>query len=153
MVESNRRLIRMIQSAEMPVPKVFLLALQYILGRDLESSLAELPKEAAVRRLGELQEEADRFGLRLDWDQASRVLRQLLEDEMRPFFDGFSPARARRLLILLSLGERLSLPMNLWRLENMFFELIRGSFRALSGEDRKIASELGERLRFPPTAV
>jgi len=153
LVDENRRLIRMIQSADMPVPEVFLLALQYVLGRELESSLAGLPKDSAVRRLGELREEVDRFGLRLDWDQAGRILRQLLEDEMRPFFDGFSPARAKRLLVLLTLGERLNLPLNLWKMENMFFELIRGPFRTLSGEDQKIASELGERLRFPPMSV
>jgi hypothetical protein len=153
LVEENRRLIQMIKDINMPVPEVFRLALQYVLSRDLNLSLAGLPEDSAARTLASLRDDADRFGLPLDWDQAARVLTQLLEDEMRPLFDGFSSSRIKRLVDLLRLSERLRLPMNLWRLENMFFDLSKTSFRALSDEDRSLAASLGGKLRFPPDAV
>jgi hypothetical protein len=150
LVEENRRLIRMIKSADMPIPEAFRLALQYVLSRDLEISLAALPGDDAVRKLLLLREEAERYGLPLDWDRAADVLRRHLEELLRSFFDAFSAERARKLRDLLALGERLRLAINLWRLENMFFELSRGVFQKLAGDDRGAASDLGVRLRFPP---
>jgi alpha-amylase/alpha-mannosidase (GH57 family) len=155
LVEDNRKLIRTLLDAGVPVPPTFRLALQYVLGRDLELSLAQLAAGAApgsepAQKLRRLQKEAALFHVELDWNAAARRLGQRLESEMSLLQKGFDPACALRLLDLLKLGEDLGLAMNLWPLENAFFELVRGPFQRLEGENFRIASALSQSLRFTP---
>lgn len=158
LVQDNEKLIRMMLDAGIPVPPTFRLALEYVFKSDLEQSLAGLGKDpriqgAPARRLLRVKEDAARLGIVLDWDAAARLFRHRLEDEMFPLRKGFDAARAARVLDLLTLAGELDLVMNLWRLENIFFDLSRGAFKSLSAEDRRLASALGVKLRFPPLAA
>jgi alpha-amylase/alpha-mannosidase (GH57 family) len=151
LVEENRRLIEVILSVGMPVPEAFRLALEYVLREDLDRCLESYRNDTpTARKLLALREDSDRFTVPLDWEKAARQLRHRLENHMRSLYEGFSRPDVTDLLALLDLSRELRLPMNLWRLENMFYELSKNGLRELQGEDLILASTLGERLRFRP---
>lgn len=158
LVQENEKLIRMMLDAGIPVPPTFRLALQYVFGSDMERALADLernskPDGEPAQRLLRIKQDAARLDLRLDWDAAARLLRHRLENLMAPARHGFDAKLAARILDILSLTEELGLSMNLWRLENVFFELSQTAFKSLEESDLKLASALGAKLRFPALRV
>lgn len=148
--EENRRLMRFLLEINTPVPPVLRTAAELTLSNELRETLEDLRDNAisiatAGNLLRQILAEARLLGVRLDATEPRRVIEGLILEHMRRL--QASPRRevAREMVELIDLGDELGVGLNLWEVQNRFWELIRAGAPEF---DREIALRLGERLCF-----
>jgi alpha-amylase/alpha-mannosidase (GH57 family) len=148
--EENRRLMRFLLEINTPIPPALRAAAELTLSMELRTVLDELRDNAlsigaAKAQLGGIMAEARILGARLDVDGPRLVIEQLILEHMRRL--GASPRReiAREMVELIDLGDTLGVGLNLWEVQNLFWDLVVGGAPEF---DRDIAMRLGERLCF-----
>jgi len=148
--EENRRLMRFLLEINTPIPPALRAAAELALSGELNTVLEELRENAisigvAHGQLGAIMAEARTLGVRLDLDEPRRIVEGLILEHMRRL--QASPRRevAREMVELIDLGDTLGVGLNLWEVQNLFWELVSAGAPEF---DRDIALRLGERLCF-----
>jgi alpha-amylase/alpha-mannosidase (GH57 family) len=122
--ENNRVLMLFLQEAGMPVPKTFLAAAEFILNVDIKRALQA--EEIDLERIRNFVNEVTRWHLALDQVDLEFVLRRKLEGMMdalrRTPLDLYLFSKLHTLMELL---PSLPLTVNLWHLQNMYFEMVK----------------------------
>jgi len=149
MYENNQLLMLFLQEAGMPVPKTFLSAAEFILNVEIKRMLEA--EEIDFEKIGKLVNEVARWHLTLDQIDLEFTLRRKLEGVMQALHQTPSD------LPLLSKVHRLmeqvpSLPLavNLWRIQNMYFEMARTVYVEMltkAGSGDQYAGQWTERFR------
>jgi len=148
--EENRRLMRFLLEINTPIPPALRAAAELTLAGELRTLLEDLRDNVisiptAHAQLRALLSEARMLGVRLDLDEPRRVIEGLLLEHMRRL--QASPRReiAREMVELIDLGDALGTGLNLWEVQNLFWDLISAGAPEF---ERDIALRLGERLYF-----
>ncbi len=150
--EESRDVMRLLASMRIPAPESLRRAIEYVLSQRIEQACAELGRgtlsedqlsESAVS----VFHEAESLGCRVDAAGLKAALEQLVYarlEEHRCNHDGGSAESA---IHFLRLAERLGIALELWRLQNLFWELLNASHKT-ANTTQNIMTELGHRLGF-----
>jgi alpha-amylase/alpha-mannosidase (GH57 family) len=140
-----------------PLPKAFHAAAEFIVNADLRRALSDDMLEA--ERIRNLLEEAKVWNADLDIEGLAYLFQQTLGSRMRRFKDSPEDIDLLKELVgLVSLARSMPLTVNLWEIQNLYYEMLRTTYpelqnRAQSGDDAGIEwvtqfVELGQHLRI-----
>ncbi|HSJ33004.1 MAG TPA: DUF3536 domain-containing protein [Longimicrobiales bacterium] len=137
--EENASLMRFLIAQDLPLPRVFRMAAEFVLNRDIRATLAG--PEIDLDRARSLLEEAEATRVQLDREGLSYVVGKSLEHVALALLE--QPHDLRLLQAwsdLATLTESLPFDVNLWKSQNVFYELLRTVYpavqeRAGAGED------------------
>jgi alpha-amylase/alpha-mannosidase (GH57 family) len=160
--ENNRVLMLFLQESGMPVPKAFLTAAEFTLNLDIKRAFngAGIDVDKARNAVNEL----GRWRLDLDRVDVEFLLRRALEAMMDGLDkDSSDLSRLARIHAVILFLPALSLEVNLWRVQNLFFKVAKTGYadvssRASAGDGdaaRWIESfrRIGQGLSFNVDAV
>jgi alpha-amylase/alpha-mannosidase (GH57 family) len=153
--EDNASLMRFLISQDLPLPRAFGVAAEFVLNRDLRAALTA--EEPELERVRNLLDEAEATGIQLDREGLGYVLEQAFERLALSFLE--RPRDIERLekwAEIASLHESLPFDVNLWKTQNVFYEILRSIYpafreRADDGDETarrwvELFSSLGEQL-------
>jgi alpha-amylase/alpha-mannosidase (GH57 family) len=140
-----------------PLPKAFHAAVEFIINADLRRALSGDTLEA--ERIQNLLDEANVWNVELDNEGLAYLFQQSLGGLMRRFKDSPEDIDLLKQLVgLVSLARSMPLTVDLWEIQNLYYEMLRGTYpelqnRAQSGDDAGIEwvtqfVELGQHLRI-----
>ncbi len=120
--EDNNPVMNFLSSINIPIPKPIFLAVEYIVNVDMNRAFER--EEVDMEKLKRLILESNRWGIHLDkaaieYDVSSWVT--ALMEKVRQ--DPADPTLFARITHVLDLLEPLSLNLNLWKAQNMYFSL------------------------------
>jgi hypothetical protein len=121
--ESNAPLIDLLAELEMPLPRAFIMAAEFVLNRDLRAAL-EAPRVdlPAVRSL---LDQAETTRIRLDDEALGYALGRTLERRFVALQDGpMTNADLAHALELATLARSLPFEVDLWGVQNRFYSLV-----------------------------
>ncbi len=125
--ENNRLLMLFLQEAGMPVPKTFLLAAEFVLNVDIKSALET--EEIDLERIRNAVNEVARWQLALDQVDLEfavrRKLEQMIDALQRSPLD---LSLLSKLQALLGLLPSLPLAVNLWYVQNVYFDMLKAIY-------------------------
>lgn len=154
LVDENKKLMNYLLKSAFPMPHAFRLALEAVLGRDMHRAMVSQEKdESDTSALIHVFEESKKFGIQLNWSRAAGLVQKRLENHVASFQERLDPDRAQKTLNLLTLVDRLELPVYLWEVENNFFALWKGRLRealrsAPPTPENRVFEQLAARLRM-----
>jgi alpha-amylase/alpha-mannosidase (GH57 family) len=135
MYENDRALMLFLQEAGMPVPKTFLAAAEFILNVDIKRALDA--EEIDLEKIGSGVNEIGRWRLALDQVDLEFTLRRRLEGMMDVLhqtpLDASVLSRAERLIALL---PSLPLAVNLWQVQNIYFEIAKSVYAEVASKGK-----------------
>jgi hypothetical protein len=145
--------MRYLTELQIPLPKTFRASAEFALNYHLRKEF--LGEEPSIQRVAPLIEEARAVNVSLDIPTLEYALRNGLED---------SPADASlwpRFRAAVELARALPFPINLWHVQNLFYEQLRVLARKSRGGMRQTPeaivagdlAQLGETLLFTPQAL
>lgn len=153
--EDNASLMRFLISQDLPLPRAFGVAAEFILNRDIRSALTG--EDPQLDRARSLLEEAEATGIQLDSEGLSYVLERTMERLANAFLE--HPRDIEKLekwTETASLTEALPFDVNLWKAQNVFYELLHSVYpafrdRAAEGDESarrwiQLFTALGEQL-------
>jgi alpha-amylase/alpha-mannosidase (GH57 family) len=139
--EENRRLMEYLRELEVPLPRGFSLAAEFLLDRGFTRAAAEVVRTGSDgTRLEELLTEARKWRVPLETRTAEDMICQAVEARVSSLVESPLSEDALRALHLLDLTERLGLTPNLWRAQTLFAEACRRHLRTLLA--RRVHEEL-----------
>jgi alpha-amylase/alpha-mannosidase (GH57 family) len=121
--EDNASLMRFLISQDLPLPRAFAVAAEFVLNRDIRAALTRA--EPSLERARTLLEEAEAAGIQLDSEGLSYVLERALVRIAHAFLE--RPRDMERLekwAEMASLTEAVPFDVNLWKTQNVFYELL-----------------------------
>ncbi|MEX1183011.1 MAG: DUF3536 domain-containing protein [Gemmatimonadota bacterium] len=152
--DDNASLMRFLIAQDLPLPRAFRMAAEFVLNRDLRSALG---KGLDLQRARTLLDEAEATRVPLDREGLSYAVEQTLDRLANAFLE--HPRDIDRLEMwseMASLTETLPFDVNLWRTQNVFYDLLKTVYpsereRADVGEAAamrwvELFAALGERL-------
>jgi hypothetical protein len=156
----NADLMRFLADLQIPLPKTFRASAEFALNHQLRKEF--LGDEPNLRRAAPLIEEAKAVNVCLDHPTLEYALRNRLEQMAEKL--SVSPADPKilsRFRAAVELARSLPFPVNLWQVQNLFYEqlrfLARQSHAGTQPDPEAILasdlSELGETLLFTPKAL
>jgi alpha-amylase/alpha-mannosidase (GH57 family) len=153
--EDNASLMRFLIAQDLPLPRVFRMAAEFVLNRDLRAALSAPIVDLARAR--SLLDDAEATRVQLDREGLSYVVAKALERvavELRERPRNLSALEAWAELA--SLTDSLPFDVNLWKTQNVFYELLNSVYptlleQAASGDTdaarwAELFAALGERL-------
>jgi alpha-amylase/alpha-mannosidase (GH57 family) len=158
--DRNADLMRFLVELQIPLPKTFRASAEFALNHHLRKEfLGEAP---SLQRVAPLIEEARAVNVSLDLPTLEYALRNRLEQMAERLSD--SPADALlwpRFRAAVELARSLPFPINLWQVQNLFYEQLRVLARKSRGGIRLAPevtaagdlAQLGETLLFTPQAL
>lgn len=145
-------LMHFVSELEMPPPRAFEMTAEFVVNAALRDALEERrPDRERTRRL---LEEAEDLGVELDRETLAYAARSRLE-ELAGGLDEEPRDRERLEALAEAVETALELPfrVDLWEVQNRYWEILRGSYLELRGEEdpetarwRRRFEELGEML-------
>jgi alpha-amylase/alpha-mannosidase (GH57 family) len=156
----NADVMRFLTEQQIPLPKTFRASAEFALNHRLrEEFLGEGPN---IQRVAPLIEEARAVNVSLDLSTLEYSLRNRLE-QMADGLSGYpaDPLLCHRLRAAVELARSLPFPINLWQVQNIFYEQLRGLARKAGGGTRPASetivvgdlAQLGETLLFTRQAL
>jgi hypothetical protein len=156
----NADLMRFLTELQMPLPKTLRASAEFALNHHLRTEF--LGDEPSLQRVAPLIEEARAVNVSLDVPTLEYALRSRLEQMAeRLTVSPADPQLLHRFQAAVELARALPFPVNLWQVQNLFFEQLRILARN-SGAGKRQAPEaivasdlakLGETLLFTPQAL
>src|SRR5690606_24692973 len=154
--ESRAPLMNFLRELRTPLPPELLTAAEYVLNADLMRALHRTPPDLV--RITDLLEEARRWEVPLDGAGLAYALAQGLETLMdRLRAEPLNPERLAQLDEAAELIEEVPFEVNLWRVQNHFYEMLENIYpsmleRVLAGEEEarrwvERFGSLGDKLR------
>jgi alpha-amylase/alpha-mannosidase (GH57 family) len=156
MYENNRPLMYFLEDTEIPIPRAFLTAAEFILNLDLKRMLQE---EAEASGIQEILSELDRWKLTLDTVDLEFAMRRTLEREMQSLRERpLDLPLLTNIVRLVDITRELPFQINFWLMENIFYELATAVYpdvlaRGGGQQWQKLFRQLGELLNFNLGAV
>jgi hypothetical protein len=156
----NADLMRFLTELQIPLPKTFRASAEFALNHHLRREL--LGEGPNLQRVAPLIEEARAVNVSLDLSTLEHALRNRLEQMAEGLSDSHAdPLLCRRFQAAVELARALPFPIDLWQVQNLFYEQLRVLARK-SRDGTRPASEtmvagdlaqLGETLLFTPQAL
>lgn len=136
--ENNASLMRFLIAQDLPLPRAFTMAAEFVLNRDLRTALGSSTDLDHARTL---LEDAQAVGVPLDGSGLGYVVERALDRLGTDFME--HPAdedRLQRWADMAALAEVLPFEVNLWRTQNVFYHLLTSVYpsireRAAGGDD------------------
>lgn len=155
--EESRDVMRLLASMKIPAADSLKHAAEYVLSDKLEQTCLDLKREAlSEMQLSEavasILHEADSLGCQVDLSGLKRALEDFVHSSLVEYRTRRDEAKAESAIHFLRLAERLGVSLDLWRLQNLFWELL-GEQNKRSKLARALVVELGERLKFGEQVV
>jgi alpha-amylase/alpha-mannosidase (GH57 family) len=152
--EDNASLMRFLIAQDLPIPRAFRMAAEFVLNRDVRAALTG---ELELERARSLLEEAEAVRVQLDQEGLGYAVERALERQAVAFLEHPRDIeRLERWAAMAELHGLLPFDVNLWKTQNVFYDLLKTVYptvyeRAESGDEgaaRWIAlfTSLGERL-------
>jgi alpha-amylase/alpha-mannosidase (GH57 family) len=133
--EDNASLMRFLIAQDLPLPRAFRMAAEFVLNGDLRAVLAN--GEVDMDRARSLLEEAEAIRVKLDHEGLSYAVERALQRTATGFLE--HPRDMERLEAwaeLASLTEMLPFDVNLWKSQNVFYDLLKTVYPAVSERAR-----------------
>jgi hypothetical protein len=155
--EESRDVMKFLMSMKIPAPESLKRATEYVLTRRLEHALAELKQEALLEaQLSEVAasvlREADSLGCKVELSSLKEALEQIIHLRLEAYRINRDEATAESAIHFLRLADRLNVGLDLWRLQNLFWELL-GEPKEKTENCLALFEELGARLKFSTEAI
>ena len=155
--EESRDVMRLLMSMKIPAPESLKRAAEYVLTQRLEQACAELKREAlSETQLSEVASsvlrEADSLGCKVDLSELKEALEQIVYFRLEAYRANGDEATAESAIHFLRLAERLNVGLDLWRLQNLFWELLNEP-RQKTENCLALLDELGAKLKFSERVV
>ena len=155
--EESRDVMRLLASMRIPAPESLRRATEYVLSQRLEQACAELKREALSEiQLSEVAasvfREAESLGCKVDPTGLKAVLEQIVHSRLETYRTRRDNGNAESAIHFLRLAEQLGVGLGLWRMQNLFWELLNErEERNESGQ--ALMREMGDKLKFSSSAV
>ena len=128
--ENNRVLMLFVQRASMPVPKTFLAAAEFVL--NLEMGRLLQADEMDLERVRSIIDEVAAWGLTLDRVDLEFAIRRRLEGMMDALHrNPLDLSLLSKIESLIGLLPSLPVTVNLWRAQNVYYEMARSVWREI----------------------
>jgi alpha-amylase/alpha-mannosidase (GH57 family) len=134
MFHENERLMQFVREADVPVPRCFLSAVEYVLNADLERAVEECLEEDQTVRLADVLGQARRWGVSLRLADAEPRLRHRLNAMLEALAESPTAESARRAAEFAAHLRSLDIDGLFWEAQNVFREIVRRHAADLSGE-------------------
>jgi alpha-amylase/alpha-mannosidase (GH57 family) len=128
--EDNASLMRFLIAQDLPLPRAFRVAAEFVLNLDLRSALTGGSVE--LDRARSLLDEAEATRIQLDREGLGYVVERAIERLAHAFLE--HPRDIERLeqwVEMASLTEALPFDVNLWKTQNVFYDLARSVYPAM----------------------
>ena len=158
----NADLMRFLVDLHIPLPETFRASAEFALNHHLRREF--LSAEPNLQRVAPLIEEAKAIHVDLDVPTLEYALRNRLEEMAEKLLDPQSDPRSlSRFRAAVELARALPFPVNLWQVQNLFYEQLRAPARQSRTSAEHVPSaalnsssdlaKLGETLLFTPEAL
>ena len=149
--EDSRDVMRLLADLSVPAPESLKRAAGYVLSQRLEQACSELTQgtlsETQLSGIAEsIFQEAESLGCTVDTSGLKGTLEQLVGSRLEAHLVSREPASVESAIHFLRLADRLGIGLGLWRLQNLFWELLKDSSKLSSSEHP--LHELAEKMRF-----
>jgi alpha-amylase/alpha-mannosidase (GH57 family) len=158
--DRNAELMRFLTSLQIPLPKAFRASAEFALNCHLRREF--LSEEPTLEKVAPLIEAAKAVNVQLDVPTLEYALRNTLESMAEKLAASpADPLSLSRFRAAVELARSLPFPVNLWQVQNLFYEQLRFPTRkSLGGKQRALPAslaadfaKLGETLLFTPQAL
>jgi alpha-amylase/alpha-mannosidase (GH57 family) len=156
----NADLMRFLTEQQIPLPKTFRVSAEFALNHHLRKEF--LGEGPSLQRVAPLIEEARAVNVSLDLSTLEYALRNRLE-QMADGLSGYpaDPLLCHRFRAAVELARSLPFPIDLWQVQNIFYEQLRAFARKARGGTRPASetivsgdlAQLGETLLFTRQAL
>ncbi len=124
--EQRAPVMRYLTDLAIPLPRAFTAAAEFVLNADLRRALQD--EEISAERLGSLLDAAKTEGISLDVATLEFAFRQNLERMANRLAENLTDAALRRLDGAAALLAALPFPVNLWRVQNTYYDLLQTAY-------------------------
>jgi alpha-amylase/alpha-mannosidase (GH57 family) len=150
--EESRDVMRLLAGMRIPPPESLKRAAEFMLSQRLEQACIELKRETlSESQLSELAasvfREAESLGCGVDPLSLKDVLEQTVYSELAAYRSSSDKANAESAIHFLRLAEQLGIGLDLWRLQNLCWELVTNPVEKAE-ESSSILVELKNKLNF-----
>jgi predicted translin family RNA/ssDNA-binding protein len=143
---ASRRLMETLRDADVPVPREFLVAAEFILMTDLRRALAAPGALGAVA--WDLVTEARSWGLALPVDDLEPLVRARIERHLRDADGLFIVENLHEVLRALDFARDAGIRPNLWQAQNLFAVRLAHGVADAPGEIGRALEAVADRLYF-----
>ncbi len=155
--EESRDVMRLLASMKIPAPDSLKHAAEYVLTARLEETVAELNVgEVSDVRLGEVVaavlREAAMIGCKVDLSALKHAIERVVHSRLESYRSSGDEARAESALRFLDLADQLEVRLDLWRLQNLFWNVLNEPAEKTETAPALIG-ELGNKLKFSSRVV
>jgi alpha-amylase/alpha-mannosidase (GH57 family) len=153
--EDSHDVMRLLAGMSIPAPESLKTAAEYVLSQRLEKACSELKQgtlsETQISGIAEsIFREADSIGCRVDVSGLKGALELLVGSRLEDHFASSEPRNMESAIHFLRLAERLGIGLGLWRLQNLFWKLLRGTQVSTS---EVVLHELADKLKFSKSVL
>lgn len=150
--EETRDVMRLLASMKIPAPESLKRATEYVLSQRLEQSCVDLKagtllETQLTETAASVFREAESLGCEVDVSGLKDALEQIVYARLEEYRALGDAAKAESAVHFLKLAEQLGLGLGLWRLQNLFWELLKEPSATMNGTQAEVM-ELGDKLRF-----
>jgi hypothetical protein len=139
--QKNATLMKFLAEFKMPLPKALAASAEFVLNVDLKRAIQA--DEPDLKNILDVFEEAKSCRVHLDTAGLGYLIEGAIEKVMsRLRVNPRDTELIRKLEAAMELVSRLPFELNLWRIQNIFYDVVRRD-----GVDRSLYRRLGERLR------
>jgi hypothetical protein len=142
----SRGLMETLRDADVPVPREFLVAAEFILMTDLRRALAA--PGALGTTAWDLMAEARSWGLTLPVDDLEPLVRARIERHLRDADGLFIVENLHEVLRALDFAQDAGIRPNLWQAQNLFAVRLASRFADAPGEIGRALEAVADRLHF-----
>ena len=155
--EESREVMRLLKSLKIPAPESLKRATEYVLTQRLEQACSELKRETlSEAQLNEVASsvlrEAESLGCKVDLSNLKVALEQIVYSRLEAYRAISDESKAESAIHFLRLAEQLNVGLDLWRLQNLFWDVVREA-RQKTETARALMNELGDKLKFSTQVV
>jgi hypothetical protein len=139
--ERNVTLTKFLSAFKMPLPKELAMSMEFVLNADLRRAIQA--DEPDLKNIMEIFEEAKAARVHLDTEGLGYLIQAAIEKVMLRLRDNSNDARlVQKLETAMELVSRLPFDLNLWRAQNIFYDVVRRD-----GVNPVLYKRLGEKLK------
>lgn len=149
--QESRGLMETLRDADVPLPREFLMAAEFILMTDLRRALAAPDVLGATA--WDLVGEARAWGLDLPIADLERLVRARIERRLRDAEGLLAAEPLREVLRSLDFAADAGVTVNLWQAQNLFQSQLAPRLAEAEGEVRDLLEQVADRLYFSLEAL
>ena len=155
--EESRDVMRLLASMRIPAPESLKRATEYVLSQRLEEACTELKRGTLsetqlTEAAASVFREAESLGCKVDVSGLKEALEQLVHSRLEAYRARRDAGSAESAMHFLRLAEQLGVGLGMWRLQNLFWELLNEA-SANTETGRALMDELGDKLKFSKQVI